>query len=67
MKKILTTILGFLLIIAGILLLVLPGPGILLILAGLAVLGREYHWAKRLIQPIKDRFGKKKAPETPET
>ncbi|MFM7088318.1 MAG: PGPGW domain-containing protein [Candidatus Paceibacterota bacterium] len=47
---------GGLLLLLGVVFLVLPGPGIPLIIAGLAVLGAEYHWARRLLESIKDRF-----------
>lgn len=35
--------------------LVLPGPGILVILAGLAVLATEYAWAHRLLTQMRER------------
>lgn len=38
---------GFLLLTVGVALLFLPGPGLLLIVAGLAVLAGEYRWADR--------------------
>jgi uncharacterized protein (TIGR02611 family) len=41
------TILGFTLLIAGIILLVLPGPGLVVLILGLVVLSWEYEWAKR--------------------
>src|SRR5262245_18506377 len=44
------TIAGFAVILAGIALLVLPGPGWLLIFAGLAILSTEYVWARRLLE-----------------
>jgi len=44
---------GFGLVISGILLLVLPGPGILVILLGLAVLAREFAWAGRLLDRVR--------------
>ena len=34
--------------------LVLPGPGILVIIAGLAILATEYVWAERLLRMAKD-------------
>jgi hypothetical protein len=40
------TILGFGLLIIGAILLVLPGPGIVVIILGLVVLSWEYEWAK---------------------
>jgi UPF0716 family protein affecting phage T7 exclusion len=42
------TILGYLLLVAGAVMLVTPGPGIVTIVAGLAVLSRHFHWADRL-------------------
>jgi hypothetical protein len=39
---------GFGLFLVGAALLVLPGPGIPLVAAGLALLSLEFHWARRL-------------------
>ncbi len=48
-RKVLIGILGFTLVLVGLVGLVLPFlPGWLLIIAGLAVLSTEYVWAKRL-------------------
>lgn len=44
------TIVGVAIIAGGIILLPLPGPGWLIIFAGLGVLGTEYEWAKRLLR-----------------
>jgi uncharacterized protein (TIGR02611 family) len=41
---------GGALILAGALLLVLPGPGLAVIALGLAVLATEFPWARRLLQ-----------------
>jgi hypothetical protein len=43
---------GFFLIATGLVLSLpgVPGPGILIMLAGLAVLSRHYHWARRLME-----------------
>ena len=43
-----TVVGGFGLLLVGAVLLVLPGPGIPLLAAGLALLSLEYHWARRL-------------------
>lgn len=48
-------ILGWLLIVVGLVALVLPGPGLLTVAAGLVVLALRYPWAKRLLIPIKHR------------
>ena len=54
-KRIGITIAGFAVLLAGVVLLVLPGPGWLLIFAGLAILSTEYVWARRLLTTAKDK------------
>jgi uncharacterized protein (TIGR02611 family) len=54
-KRVAVTIAGFGLLLAGIALLVLPGPGWLLIFLGLGVLATEYVWAQRLLKQAKRR------------
>ncbi len=46
-KRIIITVVGGTILVFGAALLFLPGPGVLVILAGLAVLGTEYAWARR--------------------
>jgi len=46
-------ILGFLVVILGIVALPLPGPGWLIILAGLGILSLDFAWAARLIRYIR--------------
>ncbi|HEX3825582.1 MAG TPA: PGPGW domain-containing protein [Mycobacteriales bacterium] len=43
------TVTGIVVVLAGFVLLPLPGPGSLVILAGLAVLARDHVWAARLL------------------
>jgi hypothetical protein len=45
--------LGWVLVIAGVAALVLPGPGLLALFAGLAILSQHYEWARRRVAPIK--------------
>lgn len=47
---------GIGLVILGLFLLVLPGPGIITIAAGLAVLSVDFVWAANLLDWIKDRY-----------
>ncbi len=47
-RRYLTLAAGSALLVAGGVLVVLPGPGLPLILLGLAVLGREAAWARRV-------------------
>jgi len=44
---------GVVLVLAGILMLVLPGPGLLVILIGLALLATEFAWARRAFDRLK--------------
>lgn len=48
---------GFALVVAGCFMLFLPGPGILTIIAGLALLARDLAWAGRLADRLKAKFG----------
>ena len=59
LKRIVIAIAGFTIILFGIILIVTPGPAILVIPAGLAVLGTEFLWAKKLQDKIKNRLSKK--------
>jgi uncharacterized protein (TIGR02611 family) len=44
---------GFALLLAGIAMLALPGPGWVTIAAGLALLAAEYHWARKALDQLK--------------
>ena len=47
---------GMTLLVAGAAMLVLPGPGIAVILLGLVVLSAEFQWAKRVLAWFRERF-----------
>jgi len=49
LRRFAVTIVGVTLLLLGAAMTVLPGPGILVIVAGLAVLATEYVWARRLL------------------
>lgn len=53
-KALAIEIAGWLLVVIGIAALVLPGPGLLALFAGLALLSQRYDWAKRRVEPVKD-------------
>lgn len=58
LRKTWVTIVGWVLVVVGVGALVLPGPGLLLLLAGLVVLSQEYEWAERRVEPVKQKaFG----------
>jgi uncharacterized protein (TIGR02611 family) len=48
-------IVGFTVTLLGVVMLVTPGPGWLMILLGLGVLGVEFVWARRLLRRLKRR------------
>lgn len=47
-------ILGWILVVGGLALLVLPGPGLLALVAGIALLAPHYTWAHRILDPLHD-------------
>ncbi|MFF4417213.1 TIGR02611 family protein [Streptosporangium sp. NPDC001559] len=48
--KIVIGVIGSVLVVAGLIMVPFPGPGWLVVFAGLAVLATEFHWAHRLLQ-----------------
>ena len=56
-KRIAVTIAGFLVVLLGLVLIPLPGPGWLIVFAGLAILATEYVWAERLLTYAKQKVG----------
>jgi hypothetical protein len=55
LKRSIVTVVGLALVALGIALMVLPGPGILLVVVGLAVLATEYAWAQNLLGAAKEK------------
>jgi UPF0716 family protein affecting phage T7 exclusion len=47
---------GLLMVVAGVLMLVLPGPGILALIAGFALLAKDFPWAQRVVDWMHDRW-----------
>lgn len=50
-----TIVVGFAVLLLGLIMMILPGPGIVGILAGLGILSRELPWAERVIEYVKKR------------
>ncbi|QWC85302.1 PGPGW domain-containing protein [Nocardioidaceae bacterium] len=55
LKRILIEGLGWTLVVVGIAALVLPGPGLLALFAGLALLATQYDWAEKRLAPVRVR------------
>jgi uncharacterized protein (TIGR02611 family) len=49
------TVVGVAIIVGGVVLLPLPGPGWLIIFGGLGVLATEYEWARRLLTWVREQ------------
>ncbi|GAA3542879.1 hypothetical protein AFL01nite_10310 [Aeromicrobium flavum] len=47
--------LGWILVVLGVFMLVLPGPGLLGMFAGIALLAKHYTWADRLVEPLEEK------------
>jgi len=62
-RRALVVVGGFALLAAGGALMVLPGPGIPLVIAGLGLLSLEFEWARRLRRYVM-RHAKRVAPES---
>lgn len=55
MKRATMAVIGFVVLLIGIALLVLPGPGLLLVLAGLLILANEFPTLERYVDPVQER------------
>ncbi len=62
-RKIGITAAGGVIVLAGIVMLVTPGPGLVTIAAGVAVWALEYAWAARLLVRIRARMRKIRRPQ----
>jgi uncharacterized protein (TIGR02611 family) len=58
LKKIIIATIGFTVLIIGIIMIVFPGPAIVMIPLGLSILATEFLWAKKLLDKIKNKFKK---------
>jgi hypothetical protein len=54
-RRIVLETIGWILVVVGIAALVLPGPGLLAIFAGLVLLSQQYEWAERRLEPVKEK------------
>jgi uncharacterized protein (TIGR02611 family) len=57
-RRIAIAIMGTTVVLLGVAMLVLPGPGILTIILGLMLLGVEFAFARRWVEHIKKKTGK---------
>ena len=58
LKAITTAVMGVTVLLIGAAMLVLPGPGLLVIIFGLVILSAEFLWARRALGRMKDQARK---------
>jgi uncharacterized protein (TIGR02611 family) len=67
-RRVVVGVVGIIVVLIGIAMLVLPGPGLLMIPLGLAILGTEFYWARcwmrkfwGLLKQARARFRRRRA------
>ena len=56
-RKIVVAVLGVSVLLIGAAMILLPGPAIVVIPVGLAILATEFAWAKSVLRKLKERVG----------
>ena len=54
-RRIVITVIGFTVVIIGVIMLFTPGPGMIVIPVGIGILGLEFLWARRLLTRMKEK------------
>ncbi len=57
-RKLIVLVIGLTVILLGLIMVITPGPAVVVIPIGLAILATEFLWAKRLLRKIKAEGGK---------
>ena len=55
-KRLVVAVIGGTVVLLGVVMIVAPGPAIIVIPVGLAILATEFLWARRLLGHVKDRM-----------
>lgn len=58
LRRIAVAFVGGIVVAVGLAMLVLPGPAVLVIPAGLAILATEFPWARRLLNRVREGIGR---------
>ena len=59
LRRVLVVVIGSSVLIVGVIMIVTPGPAIIVIPAGLALLATEFLWARRLLERMKETISKR--------
>jgi len=60
LRRIIVAVIGFTVLLVGVAMIVQPGPAIVVISLGLAILATEFVWARRVLKKAKGYFQKGK-------
>ncbi len=62
LRRVIVAVIGFTVLLIGVAMVVLPGPAVVVIPLGLAILATEFVWARRVLKKAKSYYekGKKK-------
>ena len=56
-RRLVIALLGFSVLVIGLAMIILPGPAIVVIPLGLAILGTEFLWAGKMLRRIREKLG----------
>lgn len=59
-KRVIVGVVGITIVLIGLALLVLPGPGLIVVIIGLGILATEFVWARSLLEKAKHHYHKTK-------
>ena len=55
-RRVIVIVIGFTVLLVGVAMVVLPGPAVVVIPVGLAILATEFIWARKLLDTVKVRI-----------
>ena len=55
-KRLIVGVVGFTILVIGVVMIVLPGPAFIVIPIGIGTLATEYAWARRLLRKVREKF-----------
>jgi len=57
-KRLIIIVVGFTILAAGVAMIVLPGPAVVVVPVGLTILATEFIWARKLLDTVKERVAR---------
>ena len=61
-RRLIVIVSGFTVLVAGVAMIVLPGPALVVIPLGLMILATEFIWARKLLVTVKERIQRMRKP-----